>query len=57
MEDMAEDSDMRRLNAVVCERSCHDEYDKIAQDRSCVEHTVRKLKRMVDPDCDDTSEE
>ena len=41
MEDMAEDLDTCRFNAVVCERSCHDEYDKIAQDRACVEYTEK----------------
>ena len=44
--DISEEMENRRINAVVCERSCHDAYDKIAQDRACVEHTVRKLKNV-----------
>ena len=48
---------MRRFSAVVCERSSHDQYDKIAQDRSCIEHTVRKLKGLIGPDGDDASAE
>jgi hypothetical protein len=55
MAEMAKDMEHRRFNAVVCERSGADECDKIAQDRSCVEQTVRQLKRMVDPSSDDAS--
>ena len=46
-EKTGEDMEMRRFNAVVCERSCHDQYDKIAQDRHCIEHTVRKLQKKT----------
>ena len=54
-EDMAEHLDTLRFNAVVCERSSHDQYDKIAQDRSCVEHTVRMLKDVINLDSDEAS--
>ena len=56
-EDLAKDLQLRRLNAVVCERSSHDQYDKVAQDRSCVEHTVRKLKGLIGPNSDESSTE
>ena len=53
--EMAEDMENRRFNAVVCERSSADQCDKIAQDRSCVEHTVRTLKGVVGASSDDAS--
>ena len=49
LEEMAKDLDNSRFDAVVCERSSVDERDKIAQNRSCLEHTVRKLKGLVGP--------
>ena len=49
---------MCRLNAVVCERSSHDQYDKVAQDRACLEHVVRQLKKgSIDLGSDDASVE
>ena len=53
--DISEELETRRINAVVCERSCLDEFDKVAQNRACVEHTVRKLKKCVDPVSDGDS--
>ena len=53
--DIAEELETRRFNAVVCERSSYDEYDKVAQDRACVERTVKKLKKSVEPVSDEDS--
>lgn len=50
---LAEDMESRRMNAVVCERSCEDEGDAVAQSRSSVEQTASNLKALTEPDTDD----
>ena len=53
LEEIAQCMEMRRFNAVVCERSSEVQCDRIAQERSCVEHTVRTLKRVIQHNSND----
>ena len=54
---MADYLETRRMNAVVCERSTYDEFDRIAQDRVSVEFAVRKLTDITAIDEDISSED